>query len=59
MQWDPETSGPLGHVGNWVLKLSLLLKGGDFDRQMSNKKSMSPWCKQMFLGKEKGPFTPG
>jgi hypothetical protein len=30
MQWDPETSGPMGQVGNWVfIAFFVLPKGGD------------------------------
>jgi hypothetical protein len=36
----------------------LLPKGGDFGKRMSKEKCLSPWCEQMFLGKEKGRFSP-
>jgi hypothetical protein len=47
-QWSPQSDWKLGFIA------FLLPKGGDFGGM--HVKEGSPWCKQMFLGKEKG-FT--
>jgi hypothetical protein len=41
MQWDLETGGPLGQVGNWVLKHFLLPDGRDFGIERCQRRSIS------------------